>query len=351
MSTIDTSLVDLTAEISYHSLLSDRFIAVVVAEDLWHVRGFNWETEATELFSGDVLLASVVYGFDGARENIIRLDDGVAWVRLSHGRVNCRIGVSDPADLESARERVSAALPLAPPSGDVATRIEFWNWTSEGPESSSRQLKVTTWADVRDSYAFETQVGVDALMDGFTPGQGGRLLLWHGAPGTGKTTALRALAWEWRDWCDVHYITDPETFFGREPGYMLRLLTQSSNDRWRLLVLEDTGELMRQDAKDQSGQGLSRLLNLVDGLIGQGFPVLVLVTTNEPMAALHEAVARPGRCTADVEFLPLPQEKATAWLQARGCERSPVGEATLAECYATLAGHDPPVRRPIGFGT
>ena len=31
-------------------------------------------------------------------------------------------------------------------------------------------------------------------MGAFVPGEGGRLLLWHGAPGSGKTSAVRALA-------------------------------------------------------------------------------------------------------------------------------------------------------------
>ena len=41
---------------------------------------------------------------------------------------------------------------------------------------------------------------------------------------------------------------------------------------------EDTGELLSADARERSGQGLSRFLNVVDGLIGQGLRVLVLVT-------------------------------------------------------------------------
>jgi len=47
------------------------------------------------------------------------------------------------------------------------------------------------------------------VMRSFRPGQGGRLLLWTGPPGTGKTYALRTLAWEWRRWCSFHYVTDP----------------------------------------------------------------------------------------------------------------------------------------------
>ena len=44
---------------------------------------------------------------------------------------------------------------------------------------------------------------------------------------------------------------------------------------WRLLVLEDTGALLSADARERAGQGLSRFLNVVDGLIGQGLRVLV----------------------------------------------------------------------------
>ena len=42
---------------------------------------------------------------------------------------------------------------------------------------------------------------------------------------------------------------------------------------WRLLVLEDAGELMAASARAEVGQGLSRLLNLTDGLLGQGVPL------------------------------------------------------------------------------
>src|SRR4029079_17108538 len=77
---------------------------------------------------------------------------------------------------------------------------------------------------------------------------------------------------------------------------------ETQEQAWRLLVLEDTGELLTPDAKSVIGQGLSRFLNVVDGLLGQGLRVLVLVTTNEEIQTLHPAVARPGRAAANVEF-------------------------------------------------
>jgi hypothetical protein len=110
---------------------------------------------------------------------------------------------------------------------------------------------------------------------------------------------------------------------------------------WKLLMLEDTGELLTSDARAVIGQGLSRFLNVVDGMIGQGLRVLVLVTTNEEIKTLHPAVARPGRCAANVTFLPLSGEETMDWLARHAVKAEQTGPATLASLYALEAGLDP----------
>lgn len=114
-------------------------------------------------------------------------------------------------------------------------------------------------------------------------------------------------------------MTDPERLLGGDGSYMMDLLLGSDEldwisgagdepSRWRLLVLEDAGELLAADAPARVGLGFSRLLNTVDGLIGQGTRALVLVTTNEPLGKLHPAVTRAGRRLAETEFAPLNRE-------------------------------------------
>jgi len=79
--------------------------------------------------------------------------------------------------------------------------------------------------------------------------------------------------------------------------------------------------------------------------------VLVLVTTNEEIRALHPAVARPGRAAANVEFVPLAGDEARAWLEGRGVEDARAEARTLAHLYATLEGQGPSDALPsIGFG-
>jgi len=109
-------------------------------------------------------------------------------------------------------------------------------------------------------------------------------------------------------------------------------------DRWRLLVLEDAGELLGVSAPAEVGRGFARLLNIADGLLGQGSKALILVTTNEPLGRLHPAALRPGRAMASHEFTPMRANEANAWLAARGVERTVNSPATIAELHALLAG-------------
>ncbi len=116
--------------------------------------------------------------------------------------------------------------------------------------------------------------------------------------------------------------------------------------RWRLLLLEDCDELIRGEAKQSTGQALSRLLNLTDGIFGQGRRVLIAITTNEDLYRLHPAVTRPGRCLAQIEMGPFPPAEATEWLRRDAGAGQPgtrrvdgfAGPVTLAQLYALRGG-------------
>jgi hypothetical protein len=275
------------------------------------------------------------------RETVLACGDGwtlrsVRW-RGASGMVEVT-AVSDELVGEVLEEAVRDAVEPPPPEQD---RVEmgFWHWGAHGASRSRRSIAATTWPDIRVNYTVAAAAAVDRLTAVTSDGVTGRLVLLHGPPGTGKTTALRALAREWSKWCQFDCVLDPEQLFGN-PAYLMEVAVGEEDDdrRWRLLVLEDCDELIRGEAKAATGQALSRLLNLTDGLLGQGRDVLVAITTNEPLAALHPAVVRPGRCLAQIEMGRMSPTEAAAWL---GTADGLHDGATLAELYALRDGRVP----------
>jgi hypothetical protein len=185
--------------------------------------------------------------------------------------------------------------------------MAFWMAGSHGMTSYEQNLTFPDLYDMLPQYPDEVGRAVKDLAES-SPPKGGNVILFHGPPGTGKTTAIRSLAKAWAETVTFNVIVEPDIVF-RSFGNIYQMMDSSSSKR-QVFVIEDSDEMIRADAADRSGQSLSKLLNLTDGLIGQGMDFTVIITTNEPIERLHPALIRPGRCLADLHFRSLTKAEA-----------------------------------------
>ena len=268
---------------------------------------------------------------------------------------------NDEQLLDALMKKLLIALPPIKAKDENIIPINFWSAIGNSAARRIRFGTVPVWNEsLALNYAHTTRDGLTSLMALRPPIIAGRMLLWHGIPGTGKSYMVRTLAQNWREWCRIHYIVDPEKFLG-DANYMLSVIfdneealdasseaasvygagTQTQREEksqkqpWQLIIMEDANEFLGVDAKERTGQSLSRLLNMADGLVGQELNLLILITTNEPIEKIHPAIKRHGRCLSNIEFGTLSAEESEAWLKEYGAEMEGSLEGlTVAELYA-----------------
>lgn len=276
-------------------------------------------------------------------------NDGVIVVECSGDR---RYTVSISAVSEEVAERYMSAMaallpappppPPEPPRDFSEVRVAFWMQDPRlhTADSRTRWITTTKWDDIRGNYSATLQPSLDSLvsMTMDEDGEGGKLVLLHGPPGTGKTRFILSLISEWRDWCSASVVTDSDQFFGSATYLNSIVFNSEGMGRWLLIVVEDGDEFINVNGRDSKGQAIARLLNMNDGIVGQGLKLLTLMTTNVNVEELNPAVVRPGRCLANLHFGHFSADDANAWLAERGLEDAGVEtEMSLASLYKRLS--------------
>ena len=258
----------------------------------------------------------------------------------SPSRLEVTVTATTPELARSVGTRILDRI-VVPPASSSHVGFRVWH-RGQGAQWSTKRVHVPAWEDVQRNYPQTSRREIDQLMRleaREEDSTAGRLIVWHGAPGTGKTTAIRSLARAWSSWCDPELLMDPEIAF-EDPSYLSEVIAHSDGaydedkgaPRWRLLIAEDADRYVRADARSRDNAGLDRLLNVSDGILGQGTRLLILLTTNSELETLHPALVRPGRCLAVTDFHRFSAIEAREWLEGSGA--SAVGGETLAELFA-----------------
>lgn len=137
----------------------------------------------------------------------------------------------------------------------------------------------------------------------------GRISIFDGIPGTGKTFLIRALLNDVPD--ALFIIVTPDMIPMLSSPSMVKVLIERKNgvDGPTVFVVEDADQALAKRGIDNMSS-VSAVLNLSDGLLGNMLDLRLVATTNAERADIDDAVMRDGRLCRRIEVAPLQYEQA-----------------------------------------
>jgi AAA+ superfamily predicted ATPase len=177
---------------------------------------------------------------------------------------------------------------------DPAIRVRFHAWTLVSRESIVLPEQLM---DVIERNVLGILQNSEKLRQAGWASRHG--VLFHGAPGTGKTLVVRYLAQACKDHT-VILLTGRQLGAIRESFEIARLLAPS------IVVVEDVDLIAEDRSTNKQAVFLCELMDEMDGL-GARTDCIFLLTTNRPEVLEPALAARPGRVDQAIEF-PLPDE-------------------------------------------
>ncbi len=154
------------------------------------------------------------------------------------------------------------------------------------------------------------------------------IILLHGDPGTGKTTYLKFLTKQIKE-KNILFIPPSMAEILSEPT-IIPFLMENKNS---ILLIEDAERVIADRENKGSPAGVSNLLNLTDGILGDCLNIQVIATFNMKRERIDSALLRKGRLICEHKFDKLSIEETNKLLRHLNKNIVSKEPLTLAEIY------------------
>lgn len=185
----------------------------------------------------------------------------------------------------------------------------------------------------------------DSILENIKKKKSKGLYLFHGLPGTGKSTYIKQLIHQQNK--QVIFLS-PKLAGNLDDLGLTDFLLDNQNC---VLVIEDAEELILSRDNHHNSK-LSFLLNLTDGLLGESLGIQIIATFNTDLKNIDKALLRKGRLTSIYEFKPLTINKTNVLLKDLGHTIEVNESLSLADIFnfESNNNYEPKLRKAVGFG-
>jgi hypothetical protein len=168
----------------------------------------------------------------------------------------------------------------------------------------------------------------DVIVNKLNENNGKGIILLHGDPGTGKTSYIKYLTTLIKE-KDILFIPPSMAEMLSEPSIIPFLMDHKNS----ILIIEDAERVISDREGNGSPAGVSNILNLTDGILGDCLSIQIVATFNMKREKIDQALLRKGRLIAEHKFEKLTVEESNKLLKHIKKDHEVSEGLTLADIY------------------
>jgi hypothetical protein len=178
------------------------------------------------------------------------------------------------------------------------------------------------------NYGSEFSKVHDVIVKKLNENNGKGIILLHGDPGTGKTSYIKHLTTLIKD-KDILFIPPSMAEMLSEPTIIPFLMDHKNS----VLIIEDAERVISDREGNGSPAGVSNILNLTDGILGDCLSIQIVATFNMKREKIDQALLRKGRLIAEHKFSKLDVDDTNKLLKHLKKDHEVSEGMTLADIY------------------
>lgn len=166
------------------------------------------------------------------------------------------------------------------------------------------------------------------IVEKLNENNGKGIILLHGDPGTGKTSYIKYLTSLIKE-KDILFIPPSMAEMLSEPSIIPFLMDHRNS----ILIIEDAERVISDREGNGSPAGVSNILNLTDGILGDCLSIQIVATFNMKKEKIDQALLRKGRLIAEHKFEKLSIEDSNKLLKHLEKDHEVSESMSLADIY------------------
>lgn len=224
------------------------------------------------------IIIEIQYTTETSKETLVKLD---IYYNVKNGKINDQINLDEFKKFERVKKKANIEL----------VKSDMGHLDTEEYDLPVEPM------DLELNYGKDFLKVHNSILERLNKDNDKGIILLHGDPGTGKTSYIKYL---------TTLVGDKKILF--IPPSMAEMLSEPSiipflmDHKNSILIIEDAERVIADREGNGSPAGVSNILNLTDGILGDCLSIQIIATFNMKKEKIDQALLRKGRLIAEHKF-------------------------------------------------